>query len=214
MSDVDAKLRRWWEKRGAEIERRLAEFKSVPSQGEERLFEELVFCLLTPQSSAKAADRAVRHLIRTGLLKEGSERQIAEVIGGCGIRFGENKARYIVEARQKLLSSGAQISFSDLLVEDPVEARERMVENIKGLGYKEASHFLRNIGYEGLAILDRHILRTLHEAGIIDSVPAVLSKRLYLDLEKKFLAYSMRLGIPSDALDLVIWSFKTGHIFK
>jgi len=214
MRDVDAELRSWWEKRRAEIEGRLAEFKRVPSEGEGRLFEELAFCLLTPQSSAKAADRAMRHLIHTGLLEEGSEEQIARVIGGCGIRFGENKARYVVEAREKLLSSRPTMSFSDLLVDDPAEARERIVRNIRGLGYKEASHFLRNIGYRGLAILDRHILRTLREAKVIETVPSALSKGLYLDLERKFLAYSRRLGIPPDALDLVIWSSRTGHLLK
>jgi len=39
---------------------------------------------------------------------------------------------------------------------------EWLVKNLTGLGYKEAGHFLRNIGSGKIAILDRHILRNLH----------------------------------------------------
>ncbi|GAJ17855.1 unnamed protein product, partial [marine sediment metagenome] len=34
---------------------------------------------------------------------------------------------------------------------DEIKLREWVVKNFKGLGYKEASHFLRNIGYKNFA---------------------------------------------------------------
>jgi len=214
MGEIEDKLRAWWASKRPEIEVRLQDFKDVGRSGERRIFEELCFCLLTPQSSALAGDKAIRHLVLTNLLYEGTVERIIPIISGAGIRFGDNKARYIVEAREKLLGRNATLSLSDILVENPREARENVVKNIKGLGYKEASHFLRNIGYEGLAILDRHILRTLCEACVIDCYPLSISRKTYLELEEKLNGYSSRLGIPLDALDMVMWSAKTGRIFK
>ncbi|MBU7004325.1 MAG: DNA lyase, partial [Theionarchaea archaeon] len=150
----------------------------------------------------------------TSLLYEGTPEQITTIISGAGIRFGDNKGRYIVQAREKLMGEDAILSLPNLLVDDPKKARENVVDNIKGLGYKEASHFLRNIGYEGLAILDRHILRTLCEACVIDCYPSTIGKKTYMELEEKLGEYSQRLGIPLDALDMVMWSAKTGRVFK
>ena len=214
MNETDGNLLMWWGRKGGEIVARLEEFKEVGRSGEKRIFEELCFCLLTPQSSALAADRALRHLVHTDLLYEGTADRITPVISGSGIRFGENKGKYIVRAREQLIGDDAPISLGDILVEDPQRARENVVSNIKGLGYKEASHFLRNIGYEGLAILDRHILRTMCEAGVIECFPKTISRKTYMEVEKRFLEYSRDLGIPPDALDMVMWSAKTGRVFK
>ena len=67
------------------------------------------------------------------------------------------------------------------------EARERLfVLDVKGLGMKEASHFLRNVGRgKTIAILDRHILKNLKKYGAIDGVPTSLTKKRYLEIEGK-----------------------------
>ena len=97
---------------------------------------------------------------------------------------------------------------------DAIKAREWLVKNIKGYGYKEASHFLRNIGkgFE-LAILDRHILKNLVEFNVIDGIPA-LTKKKYYEIEKKMKEFSERIGIPMAYLDFVLWYKQTGRIFK
>lgn len=215
MSDVESRLKEWWLHKRNEIETRLQQFKGLAGASEERIFEEMCFCILTPQSSALAADRAMRYAVGTKLLYHGSRQSIADAIARSGVLYPENKARFIVEAREKFIDERTRtMSIRSLLAQDPMEARENVVENVKGLGYKEASHFLRNIGYGGLAILDRHILRTLVEAGVLDQLPNALSRKTYLDIEQKVLAYARRLGIPPDALDLVMWSAKTGRVFK
>ena len=90
-----------------------------------------------------------------------------------------------------------------------------MVQNVKGIGYKEASHFLRNIGFEqNLAILDRHILKNLKFIGVIEEVPNSLSKRRYFDIEKRMMEFSKAAQIPMSHLDLVMWYKETGEIFK
>jgi N-glycosylase/DNA lyase len=92
--------------------------------------------------------------------------------------------------------------------------RDLIKEIVNGLGMKESSHFLRNIGYEGLAILDRHILKHLHLCGLYDSVPKISTKNQYLAIERDFLDFSKDIGIPLDELDLLFWSYETGEILK
>ena len=98
---------------------------------------------------------------------------------------------------------------------DAAAAREWLVENVKGLGYKEASHFLRNIGLgENLAILDRHILKNLALLGVIKEVPTSLTKRIYLEIERKMIAFSKEANIPMGHLDLLLWYKEAGEVFK
>jgi len=216
---VDASLRDHYERAKAQIQERLSQFGEMLHRGDRELFAELCFCICTPQTSAIAADRAIRDLKASSLLSRGTAQQIEQVLTASGVRFGDNKARFIVEARELLSQPGSltgerRFSIKTRLPREPRAARDYLAEKVKGLGLKEASHFLRNIGYRGLAILDRHVLRTLLEAGVIDRMPKSLTRKRYLEIEQKFLAYADRLGISPDALDLVMWSSKTGKVFK
>jgi N-glycosylase/DNA lyase len=94
-------------------------------------------------------------------------------------------------------------------------AREWLVANINGMSYKEASHFLRNIGMgQDLAILDRHILKNLVRLGVIQEIPSSISPRKYLDIEEKMRRFCTREKIPMDHLDMLLWCRETGEIFK
>jgi len=98
-----------------------------------------------------------------------------------------------------------------------IEAREKrdwLASNINGIGMKEASHFLRNIGERNLAILDRHILKHLVLCNIYDKIPKVSTKKDYLQVEKAFLEFAENIKIPIDELDLLFWSYETGNILK
>ena len=93
--------------------------------------------------------------------------------------------------------------------------REFLVNNVKGFGMKEASHFMRNIGLgKDLAILDRHILKNLKLYGVVDEIPNSLTQKKYLNIEAKFREFSEKIQIPMDELDLLFWSEETGEIFK
>jgi N-glycosylase/DNA lyase len=95
------------------------------------------------------------------------------------------------------------------------EKREWLVRSVKGLSYKEATHFLRNIGKnEGLTILDRHILKNLKYHSVISALPKTVTKKNYLTIEKKFLRFAHDIGISVDELDLLFWSNETGEILK
>jgi N-glycosylase/DNA lyase len=99
---------------------------------------------------------------------------------------------------------------------DPVERRDWLARErrIKGLGYKESSHYLRNIGFSGYAILDKHILRSLSELGIIESPQPPTTRARYLATEERMKKFSRDLLIDFDELDLVLWSMKTGEVLK
>lgn len=183
------------------IQKRLAEFRQVMQWNDDDVFAELSFCLLTPQSSAKLCWEAVTALKAQSLLLKGQPAQIEPNLGR--VRFGETKARYIVEARE-MFTKNEKVQLKSRIESfyNPFELREWLVENVKGLGYKEASHFLRNIGLgEGFAILDRHILRNLAAYKVIPEVPATLTKKRYLEIEDKVRQFAAKIGIPMADLD-------------
>ena len=193
-----------------EIEKRLHEFKAVMKRPEEELFAEMVFCILTPQSKAHACDKAVKELFSSGAVFSGNTRKIAEHLKSK-VRFHKTKAGHIVKARLLLDNGGIK----NKLVGDPIEIREWLVENVYGMGYKEASHFLRNIGMgKELAILDRHILKNLVKHGVIKNIPKSMTKKRYMVIEEKMKEFSNTIGIPLAHLDLLLWSQETGEIFK
>ncbi|MFO8164607.1 MAG: hypothetical protein R6T98_08740, partial [Desulfatiglandales bacterium] len=131
-------------------------------------------------------------------------------------RFIHKKSAYIIEARKKFLHDNT-VSLKSIISQlgNGYEAREWLVKQVKGIGYKEASHFLRNIGFEqNLAILDRHIIRNLELVRVINKVPGSLSKKSYLDIEERMMNFSKAVQIPMSHLDLVLWCKETGEIFK
>lgn len=193
-----------------EIKNKLEAFKQFQQAGNKEIFPELCFCILTPQSKAFNCWNAVLELQKKNLLYDGKHAQIKKILQKK-VRFHNNKAKYIVKNR-KLLENGLK----DKIIKgkNNQEIREWLTENIQGFGYKEASHFLRNIGFRDLAILDRHILKNLVDSDVIDKIPKNLNKKNYLEIEKKFQEYSQKIGIPMDELDLLFWSLQTGKVFK
>lgn len=115
------------------------------------------------------------------------------------------REQYGLKLRKKLQSFDCRLERRDWLVRE---------KGIKGLGYKEASHYLRNIGYKGYAILDKHVLNCLTELEIIDDPKPPNTRLRYLNTEDKLRKLTELTGIDFDELDLVLWSMKTGIILK
>jgi len=194
---------------------RLEDFRAVGSLPDERLFEELCFCLLAVQSKARSADAAIRDLADAGLLWPGAPRSVASFLR-TRTRFHNHKAVYIVRARERFFpANGSTLRISLDRHPDAKSARAWLVREVDGLGLKEASHFLRNIGRgEDLAILDRHILRNLARHRVIRSMPATLTPNRYVAIEARMERFAAGVRIPMAALDLLFWSRETGEIFK
>lgn len=201
-------LQRAFQERKDRIRRRLREYAAIP---QEQYFYELVYCLMTPQSSAVNAGKAQRTFESLGLRDHDIDPEPVLFTKEHYIRFHRSKARWIREMKEHY----PEIERMTIGPLSAIEKREWFVRNVKGLSYKESTHFLRNIGRnEGLTILDRHILKNLKYFGVIRSLPKTLTKRHYLSIEKKFTRFAAETGVTVDELDLLFWSNETGEILK
>lgn len=190
---------------------RLKEFSSFKNKPTDAWFSELCFCLLTANSKAKTALSIQNELGAKGF-SELSQREIRDCIRRNKHRFHNNKSKFIVDAREhfdirdkitKLIKQNSQI-----------DAREWLVQNIKGLGYKESSHYLRNTGHFNLAILDRHVLNLMVENKLLQEKPKSLNKARYLEIEQKLEKVADRLQMSQAELDMYLWYMKTGEVLK
>jgi len=199
-----------------QIEKRLIEFNRVWLHGSEHdIYKELIFCLFTPQSKAERCWQAVEELEEKNLFYNTNCQEIAACIRTF-TRFHHTKARNVIYFHREVLQK-VDRSFRKQLesFDDNKSIREWLVENIKGMGYKEASHFLRNIGMgANLVILDRHILRKLMEFRIIEKLPTSLNTKTYIEIETKMKAWATSLHMPVTHLDLLLWYQTTSKIFK
>ncbi|MEO6939474.1 MAG: DNA lyase [Candidatus Kapaibacterium sp.] len=191
------------------IQQRLLDFSLVPADA---YFYELAYCILTPQSSAKNADRTIGKLIADGFYELGFDPT-------SYLRDPENYIRFHNVKSARLLH--VRLNFPEILRHlnrntlNSIEMRENVIATVGGFGMKEASHFLRNIGVRGLAILDRHIFKHLTRLGVIDEIPKnAPTKKRYLEIEAAWHEFANNVGISLDELDLLFWSMETGEIRK
>lgn len=193
------------------IDAKLSYFSSYLS--DEQWFSELCFCLLTANAKSQTACDIQEFLGYDGFVTL-SEDALARVILSHKHRFYRVKAGYIVEARkyhrnikkeiESMLAQGMHI----------VEVRDSLALSVKGFGYKEASHFLRNVGFFDLAILDRHILGLMVEYGYISEKPKTLTKHVYHKVEKVFEKMAQQVGMKPGELDYYMFYVKTGKVLK
>ena len=192
---------------GKTIDKRVKEFKSLGKQSSSELFKELCFCILTANFSAERSMKIQEQLGSDFLAL--SRKQLAGELKRLGHRFPNTRANYIVNVRKYAPSLKSTISSFD----DERNARGWLVENIKGLGYKEASHFLRNIGYENLAIIDFHIVDLLCRYNLIER-PKTLTRGKYLEIENLLRSIAVDAGLTLAELDLYLWYLETGKVLK
>jgi N-glycosylase/DNA lyase len=191
----------------ATIRERLEEFAAVPAS---EYLHELLYCILTPGSRALHADAVMRELRDRGFPDARFDPTPHLRDPAHYIRFHNQKgARLLAVAdmREEIMRA---LTSNDSSSE---EKREWLVANVNGLGWKEASHFLRNVGFHELAIIDRHILKHLLRNGAIETIPASIgSRKVYLDLERRFKALAESVGLSLQELDLLFWSFEEGSV--
>jgi N-glycosylase/DNA lyase len=215
MNELIAELQRTYQVKRRAIRARLAEFAALREADDARLFEELVYCIFTAGASARmglnSLERVRRHL------GAGNQERLENALVGAH-RYPRARAAYIISTRDYLRGEYG-LRMRELLDSFGRNAEARRdffaaSKGIKGIGYKEASHFLRNIGYRNYAILDKHILRTLHECGVLESPVPPPTKKKYLATEELMRKFARELRIDFDELDLLLWSNKTGEILK
>jgi N-glycosylase/DNA lyase len=207
-------LLRHYEERKPEIRARLAEFPSVYKQGDLAIFKELCFCILTANTSAKMGITCIE--------AAGDEIMTADLESLQGIlcgryRFWKVRPAYIIHTRDYIKKeTGFRLKAKIDSLTDFHDRRDFFAANpgIKGIGYKEASHFLRNIGFKGYAILDKHIVNMLYELHVLPDNQRPANRKKYIAIEDRLRDFSREIGIGMDELDLALWSYKTGMVLK
>ncbi|MFB6145865.1 MAG: hypothetical protein ABEJ99_05180 [Candidatus Nanohaloarchaea archaeon] len=201
------------------IEKRISGFEQLKDAEDYRLFMELCFVILTSQSSAKNCWEAVKELDERDLLLNGNKNQISKVLARHDVQYEERKSSYITENRNilsqpTLTDPTNELKLGEKLDEDLEKARNWLAGNLKGVSWKGASHFLRNIDRGDPAIISGHILKKLHALGVIDSVERPDSYSDYRDMERKMERFADEIGLTVTELDLTLWSMETGDVFK
>jgi len=190
---------------GRKVEKRIKEFKEISKKSNDDIFKELCFCILTANFNAEKSIE-IQNKIGDGFLNF-SEKELEKKLRELGHRYPKTRAKYIVEARM------FKDSLKNILESNENDLRDWFVKNIKGLGYKEASHFLRNIGFENFAIIDFHIIDLLVKHKLIKR-PKTLTKRKYFEIENILKRIAKELNINLAELDLYLWYMETGKILK
>jgi N-glycosylase/DNA lyase len=189
------------------IENRMSEFSELGKKNDKEIFKELCFCLLTANFSAHGGIK-IQNEIGDGFFIL-SEQELAKKLSELGHRFPNARAKFIFEAR-KYYDSIKQVLSQ---FEHETDARNWLAKNVKGLGMKEASHFLRNIGYRNVAIIDFHILDLLEKYGLIEK-PKTLSPKKYEEIENLLKQIAKNTSTNLGELDLYLWYKETGKILK
>jgi N-glycosylase/DNA lyase len=188
------------------IDKRINEFKSLNKDSNEDLFKEMCFCMLTANFSAERSIKIQDELSECFLTN--SEEELAMKLKKMGHRFPNARARYISGSMNCKDELSKVIKFHDLN-----KIRDWIVNNVKGLGYKETSHFLRNIGFDNYAIIDFHIIDLLVNYNIINK-PKSLTKKNYLKIENILRDIANKTDLSLAKLDLYLWYMETGKILK
>ena len=191
------------------VGRRIKEFEAAGKKNAHGIFSELCFCILTANFNAEKTIRIQREM-GCGFLSL-PEKKLAGKLKALGHRYPNARASYIAEARGhcKRLPEKLRRFASE------AEARNWLADNVKGLGYKEASHFLRNIGFRNLAIIDFHIVDLLARRGLIEKPKSKsLTRKRYLEIERLLGRIAEKAGLSLAELDLYLWFMETGKILK
>jgi N-glycosylase/DNA lyase len=188
------------------IQKRIDEFKELNKKPNDELFKELCFCILTANFNAEKSIKIQNEIGKCFL--DNSEEELAKKLKNLGHRYPNTRAKYISESRKCKESLKEVIQFND-----KNKLREWIVNNVKGLGYKEASHFLRNIGFDDFAIIDFHIVDILARHNLIER-PKTLTKNKYLEIENVLRTIGKKTDLTLAKLDLYLWYLETGKILK
>lgn len=188
------------------VDARLQEFKETGKRPSSQIYKELCFCTLTANFDAEKSTK-IQERVGNGFLKL-SKKQLEKELRKQGYRY-PNRAAYILESRKHKDSLKARLKSC----KDESELRNWLAENVKGLGFKEASHFLRNVGFENLAIVDFHIVDLLAKHKLIEK-PKTMTKKRYLEIEAVLKKIAEKLNMSLAKLDLYLWYMETGKVLK
>jgi len=192
-----------------------------PRDHEERsLWWELSCCLLSSQVPFDLAVAAADRIDTEGLLwtQTGCAASFAndieallrypfEVDGRMRhYRFPTSRGRQLAETHSRVTSCFGSLGGLLSRYADANDARQWLVAHSPGIGPKQASMFLRNIGHSyDLAVLDRHVATYMSALGI--EMPGRIASGLtgYMRREQALRSHAKDLGLSVGLMDWAIW---------
>ena len=189
-----------------EVQKKADEFSSFRNRDPESIFFELSFCILTANTSAELGIRMQDQLGPKPFMNMG-ENELRNALKNAGYRFYNTRSRYITSNRWVAMELPMVLNHPD-----PWATREFLVDNLTGIGYKEASHFLRNCGVFSFAILDKHIIRMVAPGLILENKP--LNRKRYYEIERVITKKAEEFSLEPGILDLYMWKLATGKLIK
>lgn len=164
------------------------------SKKDEDIFYHACFCILAPQAKFN------NNLFIVDKLKEfdfyNKFIDLNTLSNLCKkSRFYNMKAKRLLSLKDNFKLILSIVHSDNLTVE---EKRSWLAKNVNGFGLKASSHFLRNLGYSSIAILDTHIFK------FIECKPPKSSKEYY-NIEKIFISIANKLHLSAAELDLIVW---------
>jgi len=198
---------------------------------ENDVWEELCLCILSSNVPYELAVSAFWHLHNRQLLRPKWIIRCKSAVQQIGYelskriylprkkdgsyrkyRFPNIRARNIADAAKTLYQENCGLLWILKNSNSEQEARDFLAKNVQGIGLKEASHFLRNIGYSSsLAIIDSPIISFLIEVEAIphERIKAVTSE-MYIRLERILQDMCQSLGLNLSIFDMAIWHYMRG----
>ena len=173
-----------------------------------KLFIELSFCVLTANYNASKAI-VIQNKIKSGFITF-TFKELSSKLKELGYRYPNLRAEYIIYNRQFLNKLKTVLNS----YKEKNSLRDWFAENIKGLSYKESSHFLRNIGYKDYAIIDFHIIDLLISYGYLKEKPKTLNRGKYIEIENILSDIGKKAKLNQAELDLYLWYLETGTVLK
>ncbi|REJ78732.1 MAG: hypothetical protein DWQ47_04605 [Acidobacteria bacterium] len=189
---------------------------------EDNLWRELVACILGSRVRFEAAHSALERMERRRLFSESRrstcfqkyEQDVMEALSEPETPDEPNRypffrvrSNQIRKAAERLYENGDTLRSFLEGSRDIREARRRLSLEVSGLGPKQASLFLRNIGYTAhVAVLDIHVLTYMNWVGLTEApIKSVSTVRKYEALEDAFIEHAYSFGYPPDHFDLAVW---------
>lgn len=172
----------------------------------------LLFCILSSQVRVVVANRAVETIISavpffTESLAVSEVYQYTKRIlrDDVGYRFYDVKAKQVADSWFAFAQLGEDLYAYLDSFDSEEEAREAVARLFPGLGMKQASMFLRDVGFSSrLCIIDTHVLWYCSQ--ILAELPKTLSPKRYLELESFLLGESDKWGVAPNVFDSVVWA--------
>jgi N-glycosylase/DNA lyase len=185
-------------------------FSRLPNN--EDIWRRLLFCILSSQVNTRAAVSATDSILNeVPFFQEqiGVSQVYAKAKGilsreDVKYRFPDHRSRNI--AHSWFTFAQVENNLYDYLesFDSEVAAREWVTGLFPGLGFKQASMFLRDIGYSiRLCIIDTHILWYCSCLGHHSKQP--LTPKRYMAIEDFILSQSDRFGVSPNIFDAAVW---------